>query len=167
MNALTDIVFDLACTVSFYLVIIMNALTNVISSVDFWKLVLPLFGAVVAWYMNESRKRLLEQYQRKEANYKELVRTLRGFYEGAENQGMMRTEFLNQLNVAWLYCPDDVIKKGYVFLETVHANAIQDDDAKEDAMGAFVLAIRKDLLSRKLVQKTGLIPSDFKHLNGK
>lgn len=32
-------------------------------------------------------------------------------------------------------------------------------------MGAFVLAVRKDLLSRKLVRKTLLRASGFKHLN--
>ena len=84
----------------------MCAIYDILSSVEFWKFALPLLGAVVAWFANEWRKRIADQYQRKEANYKELLRSLRGFYVGASNANELKTEFLNQLNVAWLYCPD-------------------------------------------------------------
>ena len=136
---------------------------DILSSVDFWKFVLPLLGAVIAWYVNEWRKRLADQYQRKEANYKELIRALRGFYEGAANANELKLEFLNQLNVSWLYCPDDVIRKGYAFLETVHARERRSDSEKQRAFGAFVEAIRKDLISRNLVHRTRLTADDFRH----
>ena len=126
---------------------------------------MPLLGAVTAWFANEWRKRIADQYQRKEANYKELIKSLRGFYVGAANAEALKVEFLNQLNAAWLYCPDDVIKKGYTFLDTVHAKAIRTDSEKEAAMGEFVTALRNDLLSRKLVRTTSLEASNFKHLN--
>jgi hypothetical protein len=112
--------------------------------------------AVFAWFANEWRKRIAEQYQRKEANYKELVRSLRGFYVGAPDAEARMLEFINQLNMAWLYCPDDVIKKGYAFLDTIRDS--QPDAKKEAAMGAFVLALRQDLLSRGLVKTTSLKP---------
>lgn len=143
----------------------MYTIFDIFSSVDFWKFALPLLGAVVAWFANEWRKRIADQYQRKETNYKELLRSLRGFYVGASNDEELKREFLNQLNIAWLYCPDDVIKKGYAFLDTVHAMKVSTDPDRELAMGAFVAAIRLDLLSRKLVQKTKLSPSDFRHLS--
>ncbi|MFC1692770.1 hypothetical protein ACFL1R_04640 [Candidatus Latescibacterota bacterium] len=133
-------------------------------SVEFWKFALPLFGAVIAWFVNEWRKRLWEQYQRKEASYKELVRCLRGFYSGTENADRLKGEFLDQLNQCWLYCPDEVIKKGYVFLDTVHTNKVHPDNVKEKAMGKFVAAIREDLLSRELVRCTKLTGDDFRHL---
>ncbi len=60
---------------------------DVISSADFWKFAAPLLGAVFAWFINEWRKRLADQYQRKEANYKELLKSLRGFYVGAHHRG--------------------------------------------------------------------------------
>ena len=138
---------------------------DVISSADFWKFAAPLLGAVFAWFINEWRKRLADQYQRKEANYKELLKSFRGFYVGAQNSETLKAEFLNQLNTAWLYCPDEVIKKGYAFLSTVHVKALHTDEQKEAAMGEFVLEIRKDLLSRKLVHSTALTASDFRHLN--
>ncbi len=137
---------------------------EVLTSVDFWKFAVPLLGAVVAWFLNEWRKRVWEQYQRKEANYKELVRCLRGFYVGVNDAQQLKADFLNQLNLCWLYCPDDVIEKGYQFLDTVHTSQIQTEDVKEKAMGEFVAAIRRDLLSRSLVLCTNLTGSDFRHL---
>jgi hypothetical protein len=145
----------------------MKTIMDIFSSVDFWKFAAPLLGAVVAWFVNEWHKRLADQYQRKEANYKELIKALRGFYVGANNAEALKLEFLNQLNAAWLYCPDDIIKKGYSFLDTVHAKAVHSDEAKEAAMGSFVVALRNDLLSRKLVSSTSLKATDFKHLNAK
>jgi len=142
----------------------MPAILDALSSVDFWKFALPLLGAVIAWFANEWRKRISDQYQRKEANYKELLRSLRGFYVGASDADELKREFLNQLNIAWLYCPDDVIKKGYIFLDTVHAQNVSPDAEKEVALGTFVAAIRCDLLSRKLVRKAKLSPADFRHL---
>ena len=82
-------------------------MADIFLSVEFWKLALPLAGTVVAWFLNEWRKRLWEQYQRKEASYKELVRCLRGFYVGVQNPEPLRADFLDQLNECWLYCPDE------------------------------------------------------------
>ena len=76
---------------------------DILSSVEFWKFALPLFGAVIAWFLNEWRKRLWEQYQRKEASYKELVRCIRGFYIGAENACHLKGEFLiNLISVGYI-----------------------------------------------------------------
>ncbi len=138
---------------------------EIVTSVEFWKFAAPLFGAVIAWFVNEWRKRVWEQYQRKEESYRELLRCLKGFYIGASNANELKAEFLNQLNRCWLYCPDDVILKGYAFLNTVHASNPSTDEIKEKAMGDFVASIRNDLLSRKLVNKTSLVGKDFKHLN--
>ncbi|MEP1740260.1 MAG: hypothetical protein ABJI60_20745 [Kangiellaceae bacterium] len=137
---------------------------EVFSSVDFWKFSAPLFGATIAWFLNEWRKRFWEQYQRKEESYKELIRCIKGFYVGVPNSQELKSEFLNQLNKCWLYCPDEVILNGYAFLDTVHASNTQNDQTKEEAMGKFVASIRTDLLSRKLVRKTSLDSNDFKHL---
>lgn len=137
---------------------------EILLSAEFWKFALPLSGAVLAWFINEWRKRIWEQYQRKEASYKELLRCLKGFYVGAPDAEALKSEFLNQLNQCWLYCPDEVIKKGYTFLDSVHTKEVQTDSVKEKAMGELVSSIRKDLLSRKLVKNTTLTENDFRHL---
>jgi hypothetical protein len=144
--------------------ILFDLLLTSIVSADFLKFALPLFGATVAWLINECRKRIWEQYQRKETSYKELIRCLQGFYIGINDANKLKAEFINQLNQCWLYCPDDVIQRAYLFLDTIHPKNIETDEVKEKAMGEFVIAIRKDLLSRKLVRSTRLSAIDFKHL---
>lgn len=76
----------------------------------------------------------------------------------------LRTEFLNQLNLCWMYCPDEVIYKGYNFLFMVHTGQKHSDEEKEKAVGELILAIREDLISRKPLKETRLKPEDFKHL---
>ena len=138
-------------------------MADVLTSADFWKFVVPLLGGVIAWLANEHQKRKVEQYQRKEAQYKELVSALNAFYTGAastDGQG----KFLSELNRCWLYCPDAVIKKAYGFLETVHPETSGSQEQKQHAMGDLVLALRKDLLSGKYAKSTKLQAGDFKHL---
>jgi len=141
----------------------MTTFKEIFLSPDFWKFVIPLTGAVIAWFVNEWRKRVADQYQRKEASYKELIRSLRGFYESSSDL-RLRNKFLEELNIAWLYCPDEVIRKAYVFLNTVHTDCIHEDEQKERAMSEFMLAVRKDLLSRKLLKSSSLTAEEFKHL---
>jgi hypothetical protein len=116
----------------------------------------------VSWLLNEHSKRLGEEYQQKEERYVELVKALRGFYADSADQAL-RESFLQQLNLCWLYCPDEVIQKAYSFLRMVQPDQKQSDAEKEKAMGELILAIRKDLLTRKPVRSTALKPEDFKH----
>lgn len=125
--------------------------------------ILPLIGGFVTWYLNERSKRIYEEYKRKEDRYSELIRRLRGFYVDSSSTEL-RNEFLNQINLCWMYCPDEVIQKAYKFLLTVHTNKRSSDDEKEGALGEFMLAIREDLINRKPLKKTGLKAEDFKHL---
>ena len=124
---------------------------------------ITLMTGLVSWLLNEHSKRLGEEYQQKEARYVELVKALRGFYTDSADQAL-RESFLQQLNLCWLYCPDEVIHKAYLFLQIVQPDQKQSDAEKEKAMGELVLAIRKDLLNRKPVRSTALKPEDFKHL---
>ena len=110
--------------------------------------VLTLIGGFVTWYLNERSKRIYEEYKRKEERYSELIRSLRGFYVDSFSKES-RDEFLNQLNLCWMYCPDEVIRRAYRFLSMVHTGKEHSDDEKEKAVGEFILAIRKDLINRR------------------
>ena len=57
---------------------LVNLLQTLLTA-DFLKFFLPLLGAAIAWFVNEHRKRVWEEYHRKEARYQELLRTMRGF----------------------------------------------------------------------------------------
>lgn len=134
---------------------------------DSLKFFLPLIGAVIAWFVNEWRKRSWEEYQRKEDRYQELIKSLKGFYLASwtlEESKFHKNNFIDQLNLCWMYCPDDVILKAYGFLDTVHASQKSSDEVKEKALGELILAIRKDLISRKIVSNTTLKPENFRVL---
>jgi hypothetical protein len=63
-----------------------------------------------------------------------------------------------------MYCPDEVIHKAYNFLLMVHTDQKHSDEEKEKAVGELMFVIRKDLISRKPLEKTNLKPEDFRHL---
>jgi len=130
---------------------------------SFLGIFIPLVTAIIVWYANERSKHKWEQYARKEENYKQLLRTLRGFYV-ASFDPTLRNAFLEQVNLCWLYCPDEVIEKAYAFLSTVHTSKLVSDEEKELVLGELVAAIRRDLLSRKIIRETTLNGKDFKHL---
>jgi hypothetical protein len=143
-------------------------------SIGFLKFFLPLLGAIFAWFWtifawfwNEQWKRAADEYVRKEKQYEALVDSLAGFYKRATElpeDRELKGRFLQELNKCWLYCPDEVIKKAYAFLATVQTGKVHTDAEKERALGEFMVAIRRDLLSRRRSKATRLTASDFKHL---
>jgi len=142
---------------------IFEGIRKVVFSVDFWKIFAPALIAIMAWSLNEHAKLAWEQYARKEENYRNLLESSRGFYS-ATRDAKLRNKFLNELNKCWLYAPDNVIKKGYSFLATVHKGSGKSEEQQRNAMGEFVVSIRNDLLSREIVKSTKLSAKDFKHL---
>lgn len=121
---------------------------------------------VIVWFLTERYKRNQEQYVRKLESYKGLIKSIPGFYVGfaTEDKGASKSmiaNFIDELNQCWLYCPDDVIHKGHKFLSTVRTGNKTPDMDKEKALGEFIVAIREDLLSRKLVKKTELTSKHF------
>lgn len=142
---------------------ILMKISNIIYSVDFWKVAVPVFLAIIAWSLNERSELRWEQYKQKEESYRKLLESIRGFYASTRNADLRR-DFLDELNMCWLYAPDDVINKGYRCLSTVHKGSGKSDKEQELAFGDFIVAIRQDLLSGNIVNKTHLQAEDFKHL---
>jgi hypothetical protein len=124
-------------------------------------LLLSALGAIAAWYFNERSKRAWEEYTRKENNYKQLLFALKGFFVATQSKEL-RDEFLQQVNLCWLYCPDEVIQKAYTFMDSVHTESTSGTEVSEKAMGDFVAAVRADMLTRKIVQRTSLKGEDFR-----
>jgi hypothetical protein len=139
---------------------------NILTDIDFWKFTAPIIGAAIAWHWNERRKRAWEEYEKKERNYQELIKSLKGFYASHSDAGRktLKNQFIDQLNLCWLYSPDAVIKSGYTFLDSVHTDRKKSDTEKEAALGAFILEIRKDLLKRRITKSTSLLKTDFRNL---
>ena len=125
------------------------------------ELSIPLLAAVVAWFVNEWRKRAWDEYQRKEANYKGLLSASRGFYVNAQDT-QKKAAFLEQVDLCWLYCTDEVINRAYAFLDTVKTGTTAPESERAQAFGEFVLAIRKDLLKRQIARRTSLKAEDYR-----
>ena len=125
---------------------------------------------VITWFLNENSKRQWERYKRKEDRYVALLKCVKGFYVDTDPTAAksMKEEFINQLNLCWLYCPDATIQKGYKFLDHVRTGVKKTDQEKEMALGDFVLQLRMDLISDKpwFVPKrvTNFNESDFRIL---
>ena len=132
-------------------------------------LLIPIIVAVLVWLLNEYSKRRWEQYKRREDRYFALIESIRGFYLGPEQMGDKdkKEEFLKQLDLCWLYCPDTVIQRAYNFLDHVSTGVKKPEDEKEVALGAFVLEVRKDLRNNKpfLWRRTKLTARDFRLLS--
>ena len=112
--------------------------------------------------MSEARGSM-KNTKEKRKKYFKLISAIKGFYDSSLDKEL-RDEFLNQLNLCWMYCPDEVIIKAYNFLSTVHTDKEFTDKQREEALGEFILAIRKDLIKRKTLKKTNLKPENFKNL---
>ena len=136
--------------------------------IDVLPVAIPFALAVVLWFLQDRSKFNWEQYKRKEERYVQMFNSLSGFYANADpdEPRAKKDDFLNQLTLAWLYCPDEVICKCYGFLETVRAGNETTVEAKEQAWGEFVLEARKDLMGKDWLRrkKTKLAPEDFQIL---
>lgn len=116
-------------------------------------------GGLITWYLNEKSKRRYERYKRKEEHYAELILSIDGFYAGFESQELKST-FIHQVNLCWLYCPDDVITKLYAFLRSVE-NGTDDDRLKVKLLGEVMEAIRNDLFKDSKM-KSSITSDTFK-----
>jgi len=133
-------------------------------SAEFIKFFLPLIGAVIAWFWNERRRRSWEEYLRKEDRYRELLKSLSGFYiHSADAEA--RSRFIEEYKKCWMYCDDDVIKAANSAIFAMQKGVTISMEERRKIIGGFVLAIRRDLLRRTLVRKTNLGPEDYKHVS--
>jgi len=120
---------------------------------------ISVLGGFITWGLNEISKRKQESYKRKEERYAELIKSIKGFYVNSDNPSL-KENFLQQVDLCWMYCPDDVVIKLYSFLEAVKTNS-STDDQKETALGEAMVAIRNDLL-KDTKMKSSLTHEQFR-----
>jgi hypothetical protein len=97
----------------------------------------------------------VRQQQQKEERYIEMLTAMRGFYAHSQTPEY-KQKFVNELNQAYLYASDDIIRKANKFLHMVKVKPVPStEEEKKSALANLVLAMRKDL------RKTKLVESDF------
>ncbi len=124
---------------------------------SFLGIVVTALGAVFIWFLNQLSKRKWEAHIRREKRYKRFLDSIDGFYENSQCS-KSKNEFIRQLRLAWLYCPDSIIRQANQFLESVEKREKKSThDEKETALANLVLEMRRDM-----VGKTDLNTTDFK-----
>lgn len=126
---------------------------------EWLKIFIPLAVAIIVWSLNECAKLKWEKHKRKEDRYKGFLESVSGFYVSSHDShdAGQKEKFIKELRLAWLYCPDEVIRAGNAFLDAVTTGAGTSDDDKEQALADFELALRRDLYG-----KTKLTIRDFR-----
>jgi hypothetical protein len=139
---------------------VIQIITKILSDVDFWKIFIPAISGIIAWRWNETSKRLHEEFIRKEERYKNLLQALEGFTGKNKTNPELRDKFLKEIELAWLYCPDEII----ISINNLLSEFKRDESTQDDyrlAIKNIILSMRKDLLSRKVVKKTKLNAKDY------
>ncbi|MCP4049235.1 MAG: hypothetical protein GY730_00820 [bacterium] len=131
---------------------------NVISSL------IPVFtlllGAFLTYYFSIKEKKKEMIFKFKEEQYSQLLIKLQAFITHNRQIDEKRAaEFLETRYINWIYASDDVVKSINYFLELI-IEKNESPDNEEKAIGAIVIAMRKDL-----VGNTKLSYSDFRYIN--
>ncbi|MGE0561458.1 MAG: hypothetical protein AB7O47_06545 [Flavobacteriales bacterium] len=122
---------------------------------------LTILGSIYGWYLNNKETREFEIYKRKEERYLNLLKNLKGFYEGNSNDEL-KTIFIDEYNSCWMYCSDSIIKKGNAFLNSIHTESNTNQKDKQIALAEFVLEMRFDLQKYSSQSNSQLKVEDFK-----
>jgi len=107
-------------------------------------ILVPFAGGLIIWALNQRSKLHWEIRSKKEERYRVFLETIRGFYAASQDREA-KDRFLNEMRLAWLYCPDDVIRSGHTFLDTIATGRQSSDKDKEHALAEFELSLRRDI----------------------
>ena len=73
------------------------------------------------------------------------LQSVPGFYAVSQDE-KLKEKFINDLRLAWLYCPDKVVRAGNDFLATVTSDSESTEEEKQTRLAEFELELRRDLL---------------------
>ena len=155
-NTTYPIPIDLNASLNHLPPVILNATLNQPS--QFWwtnwdPLIILFITAVVGiltWGLTEWARRSNAKYLRKEQRYLKLIEGLKGYDKPEDKE--LKKQFIHEINLCWLYCPNNVIRKANDLLRTLNDDNLTEE--RVNAMSEFMLTIRKDALKR-------MMPWDF------
>ena len=88
--------------------------------------------------------------QQREDRYRGMLKAMQGFYTSFEDK-QLKQKFLDEMNQAYLYASDDVMRAANEFLDTVKIKPeLSVEEEKKSALANLVLAMRRDLKKTKL-----------------
>lgn len=118
-----------------------------------------LVTSLLTYHFTGKSKKAEAMLKFREEKYAKLLVLLEGFVGNTASAETKRAFFKEQ-HESWLYCSDEVARAINHMIELVANNKGMVRVKDEDPVGAIVLAMRKDLLS-----KTKLKASDFRYID--
>jgi hypothetical protein len=106
----------------------------------------------------ERKQRKSEELKLKIERYTGLIYGLRGFAFRGVKDDELSEEFMHHLNLSYMYCSDEVIKKCNKLIDTINGNNTSAD--RDLAIGEILITIRKELSYKN----TSLTKEDFKNV---
>ena len=107
--------------------------------------IVSAFISIIIWYLNERSKRSILEYKIKEERYVELIDLIEELKDGKKpGDDELRPKFIHQINLCWLYCSDDVVRKIIDLVSKFNRDEIP-ECARKDATGKLMVVLRKDL----------------------
>lgn len=113
-------------------------------------------ASIIIWYLNEGKRRSIQEYKQKETRYLELIELIEKLEPNEKPSDHLRDDFLHQINLCWLYCPDNIVRKIAELISSLNNDSIS-QESKENSMSELMIALRKDI--RK---KTKLNQDDYR-----
>ncbi|MBL7935270.1 MAG: hypothetical protein JNM51_05610 [Bacteroidia bacterium] len=108
--------------------------------------IIGIIGGIATWLYNEVQKRRIKLLFEKEKRYENLIRLLRNLGEVALNSDK-GNEFIVEFQLCWMYCPDEIIKKGNLFLDSMNSTIVERNQQNINKLkGEFIVELRKDLI---------------------
>jgi hypothetical protein len=126
--------------------------------------VLGLIVAAVTYSLTERARLEQESYSRREDRYTTLLESAAAFHVSATVDVGTRGQFLKELQLCWLYCPDEVLRAGYTFVDAVETGSTSTPVERARAMQALVIAIRQDLLTRSRPDESTMRAEEYQIL---
>ena len=128
-------------------------------------IIMPIIIGLYQWRIEQINKRKFELYIKKEKLYLEMQQNLWGFYTNSADRVKVQ-KFLENVNSAWLYCPDNIIEicNGIIDNRRSQNNKNNNIDVTEIA-NKLIAEMRKDMLCNKYIKKTSLTKNDIRNVN--
>jgi hypothetical protein len=106
-----------------------------------------IFLSILAWYLNERAKRSNKIYLQKETRYLELAELIENLKENEKpGDPDLKPKFIHQINLCWLYCPDNVVRMIIDLVSKFNNDASQNE--REETIADLMVTLRKDLRKR-------------------
>jgi len=120
---------------------------------------IPIFLGFYQWKEEQIKKREYDLYTKKEQLYLSMQKNLWGFYNYTSNLKKQQ-DFIENVQAAWLYCPDEIILASNEFIKSRN-QPNPNDKVGLEIINKLILEMRKDLLANKYLEKTKLSAEDY------